>query len=473
MDLNSQVQKEGLSIIRLCKGLSDVIRFGRLRKTFLYETDGFIEFIEKVLKEIEVSARDAASNSLDPPIAKTRLKDFNLIRSVLSWLYVFTKEAIDADTLSIPYSLTIFLNYISRKLSGGGNVSLVVLGSSDLMYYKYNLIDLRNLTNTLNYKISNCPKLTKETGILKFPYCAVQDILTNCILFHEMGHYFYEKRNLQGEIQSDVSSSLRVFIESNSLDDSNSLLPVRLQNYSRQLLSRWSDEIYADVFAIRILGPAFHLAFVELEQILHTTESADINKRFSVTHPADDYRFKMHAKWLFKEEWEEVIKDRVPWVFEQLKKCQKLELENDDFYISCKPPLKDNELNPDIFHQWMFNEFKKITIKIESDISTLLNCYDRPIDDFNFCDERVTSCLRHGVVPSTIYNEQGQGYHPSPTTILNSGFFFYLQGMDGLLSIVNNSESDIDNKVNFGKRLNEWLAKAIEDWQIIQERNKS
>ena len=100
-----------------------------------------------------------------------------------------------------------------------------------------------------------------------------------------------------------------------------------------------------------------------------------------------------------------------------------------------------------------------------------------PISDFNknkneSNDSLVTKALEHGVVPSTVYDKKKQKRHPNPTTILNSGFFFYLGNMDELLEKVESSDSDIDKRMNYEKRLNQWLAKAIEDWQILLMENK-
>lgn len=474
MHLSQQVQNEGFCIIRLCKSLSDFVRFGRFRKTYLNETDDFIVFIGKVLDAVDSSVRDAITNPIAPPLIKSKQREFQQIRKALSWLYVFTKEAIDADTLSTPYSLTIFLNHIANQLKKP-KVSLVVLGSSDLMYYKYNLLDLRQLTLYLNSVIPDCPKLTDNIGILKFPYCAASEILTNCILFHEMGHYFYENSGLYSQINSFIAKEFECFFNDNNQKDiliKSTVFPLSgkkwLSNYVSKLLLNWSDETFADIFATRVVGPSFHLAFLELEQILDTDISR--NRKFSSSHPADDYRFKLQASWLKQGKWGDIIKDRMPLAFDKLEECNKLAIKN--FSINCKAPLKDNDLEQKL-HRWMLEVFEKIVVKVEDDISELFKVIDNPVDDFFRYDELITSYLKHGVVPSTFYDNDGKEKYPNPITILNSGFFFYTTKMGDLLKIVKNSDSDINNKIHFGKRLNEWLAKALEDWQITQELNKT
>ena len=193
-DLKDKVRNEGFCLLRLCKDLSEFIDLGQTRKSYLYETKGFLEYIISSLKAVDEFVRKTINKKMAHPLVKAKLREFDFIRKVLSWLYILVKEAIDADTLSIPYSLTIFLNHTATKMQKQGKVSLVVLGSSDLMYYKCNLKHLRNLTWHLESTvIKDYPVLPEDIGILKFPYCAAQEVLVNCILFHEMGHYIYEK----------------------------------------------------------------------------------------------------------------------------------------------------------------------------------------------------------------------------------------------------------------------------------------
>lgn len=242
-----------------------------------------------------------------------------------------------------------------------GKASLVVLGSSDLMYYKCNLKHLRNLTRHLESTvIKDYPVLPEDIGILKFPYCAAQEVLVNCILFHEMGHYIYEKTNLAQSFLNDIESNLTKFVQDNEIIEElrpkdRILAFNKLLIYVGGLTASWADEIFADIVAIRILGPAFHLACLELEQVLPT--HIERNRNFSRTHPADDFRFKMHAKWLSDGEWDEIINKRTPSVFDRLEKYKKLKFKNKDFSINCEPPLEGNKNLKEKLHTWMFKEF--------------------------------------------------------------------------------------------------------------------
>jgi len=111
----------------------------------------------------------------------------------------------------------------------------------------------------------------------------------------------------------------------------------------------------------------------------------------------------------------------------------------------------------------------------KSCINEIFPGQEKPIDDFAANDVLVTSLLEHGIVPSTVYDEKTEEKrHPKPTTVLNSGFFFYLSGMKELLSRVEvkDDSDDVKKRLTCEKRLNEWLGKAIDDWQILKSEGK-
>lgn len=468
-DLREQVKNEGFCLLALCRDLSEFISSGRTRKTYLHQTEYFLEYIVKSLKSIEKAVRKAVGQKIDEELLKSKLREFNLIKKALSSLYVLTKETIDSDTLSIPYSLTMLLNDIAKKIEELDSAGLVVLGSSDLMYYKYNLERLRNLTRNLGFAIKDYPPLPEDIGILKFPYCAAHDVLMNCILFHEMGHYIYERTKLEESFLRKIEEELAEFVINEDILEK--LKPVqprvawnRLSIYVRGLMAAWADEIFADIFAVRILGPAFHLACLQIENILPTNIEGD--KDFSRTHPADKFRFKIHAEWLKEGGWNNVIAKHTPEISKRLEDCKELKIE--DFKIKCQSPLKGNEALEEKLHKWMLEKFGEMVLKIEGKVSNKVAKVERPIDDFTTTDRLVTEYLEHGVVPSTVCDEQKNKYHPNPTTILNSGFFFYLGGMKKLIEKIRAKVRQPEKRLKYEKRLNEWLAKAIDDWQILQ-----
>jgi hypothetical protein len=467
-----QVEREGYCLLKLCKELEAFIRIGQSRKTYLLETTDFLHYLCESITAIVQFARDVINEKTSPELRNIRLKDFGEIQTALDSLYVVTKQAIDADSLAIPFSLVTYLNDRVRKLGCTKKAKLVVLCGSDLMYYKWNLKPFRDLTTRLRSRIPGYPVFPKDIGVLEFPYFAAKDVLLNCIFFHETGHYVYENTDLELRIHTRVVTDFVEYATTQNLlsELKEPLIEWRsLLNYVRNLIARWTDELFADIFAVRVLGAAFHLACRELEHVLSSV--TEQRQFFCDTHPAPDFRFRFHAKWLRIGRWLDVLQKRTPEVHNKLIQCEQLDVHR-DFVINSKPPIDDEKGKlTDSIHKWILNEFESLVGTIEEEVSNLLKGYEEPIDDFEKCDGSVTRLLSHGVVPSTVFDSERQASHPLPTTVLNSGFFFYLSGVDVLLERIEGDDDPIDKRVNTLRRLNEWLGKAIDDWQFIQKVN--
>ena len=464
-ELSAQVESEAFCLLRVCGDLTEFIQSGRAKKTYLYETEGLLDHILKSLKAIERFVRNVIEQPPESELIMSKLRDFGEIKKVLSWLYILAKEALDSDSLSIPFSLATFLNHIVGELVKPKKASLVVLSGSNLMYYKYNLKAMRDLTRYLSSRIKDYPELGEDIGILMFPYCAAQEVLVNCNLFHEMGHYIYETTRLEETFRNTLVNNLAQFFTDPEIMKKVEapLLAWRsLLNYVLTLMLRWSDEIFADIFVIRVLGPAFHLAYREIEHIIPTT----LGSNFSETHPADDYRFQVHAKWLISDGWSEILRDNLPELFEELEKCKDYKIGR--FSVGCRAPSHFEAVEGEL-HKWMLAEFNGMVNKIEDEVSAKLGGgFKEPVEDFRRNRKLVASYLEHGVVPSTIYEDKIKRY-PYPVTVLNCGFFFYLKGMTQLLERVKTNLNRIDKRIICEKRLNSWLGKAIEDWQILKK----
>ena len=206
-----------------------------------------------------------------------------------------------------------------------------------------------------------------------------------------------------------------------------------------------------------------------MEQILPT--KIDRDRNFFHTHPADEFRFKVHAKWLTQGGWDSIMELKAKTVFDRLQQCEALSIA--DFAINCKPPLESKDALENELHAWMLKAFEELVEHIEKKVSSELAEFPKPIDDFDKYNDLVTTSLEYGVVPSTVYDANEKRCHPKPTTILNAGFFFYLGGMGALLEKIKSKNSDTDKRIMYEKRLNEWLSKAIEDWQILNEEEET
>lgn len=142
------------------------------------------------------------------------------------------------------------------------NVSVILSNSytfeeSDLSsYFEYVL-------RTINFRLG----LQKETPTVFLPKIERDNPLNWAILVHECGHTDYNGIN--------------------QLFQSKQLIPDHLNPSTRDTLRRWAEEIYCDVFASQILGPAYLASFAAFALVQAGAGGAE---RDSETHPADIVR---------------------------------------------------------------------------------------------------------------------------------------------------------------------------------------
>ncbi|MBN1766041.1 MAG: hypothetical protein JW860_12335 [Sedimentisphaerales bacterium] len=480
-----ELKIEGLSLLRLIQDLKQLINLTRSKRKYLIETGEFLKHINDSLDAIDRHVRKILSSKkkIDTELIRAKNRGFGDITLFISIYYIFIKEAIDADTLSIPFSLTTYLNHLVKKIFN--DTKLVFLSSFELNYFQRSVQDIKRLTGILKKYMANYPAFPEGIGILKFPYSMSGKILINSILFHEIGHYVFERSDYSRDYILRIQDAFKDFLKNELVNDIKAeLYIVPLFKCLRDILLSWINEVYSDIFAVRIAGPSYFFAAVEVLQILpdvsqknkefNQTHPADVsqkNKEFNQTHPAIDYRFRQMAKWLDKDGWFNVLQKRTETQYDMLNQCKNLT--PDSFTVTCGIPLrafaesKEGEIEKRI-KQWLLKYLDEILTDIEKKVDESVLKIDVPFDDYHKFGNLVEKYLEHAVVPSTIYNDEGKPIYPSPITLINTGYFFYLSGMDKLLHRMSKKPGNIDIQLHFEKRLNDWIAKGIEDWQIME-----
>jgi hypothetical protein len=90
-DLEEQISNEGFCLLRLCRDLTDVVRLSQAKKTYLYESERFLQYICDSLKAIDEYIAHAVCEKIDASLLKAKLREFDLIKKGLSWLYVLSE----------------------------------------------------------------------------------------------------------------------------------------------------------------------------------------------------------------------------------------------------------------------------------------------------------------------------------------------------------------------------------------------
>jgi hypothetical protein len=97
-------------------------------------------------------------------------------------LHSFIKPATDAHTLAMPHALVRFALDQIGLLPGLEDASVVVLLTSQLMYFLNSTSDVPNGQRGI---------LPSKMGFVELPYSEGSSFFSNLVLFHELGHYVF------------------------------------------------------------------------------------------------------------------------------------------------------------------------------------------------------------------------------------------------------------------------------------------
>src|SRR5262249_13765929 len=107
--------------------------------------------------------------------------------------------------------------------------------------------------------------------------------------------------------------------------------------YGIKIMEYWTQEIFCDLFALRLVGPAFSFALIEIMGMLGFL-TKDVSVKFNSTHPAPAYRFASHLQTLKEDGWWQAIADITPSQKDLLLSLATISSSDYKFYIDDKTP---------------------------------------------------------------------------------------------------------------------------------------
>jgi len=436
---------------KLVSSLKEIISKSRADNSYPKYSDQFLLFCQRTaddtLRYLEKSGNP-----------KTAKLDFDILISKLSairqgWelLHTFIKPVLDADSLKVPYSLIQFLSEHTGKLSVVKGTKIVIESNPELNYFQHRHTELIIAIKFLLILIGEPENLTervkiKRLGFLGLPYSQSKSLFMNCLLYHEIGHFIAEEAGVfSTKIRKDTKGKLEPLFE-------------EYTEWAGNIILVWMEELFADLVAVKLLGPAYTLAYMELYRSVIDLSSDQILE-FDIDHPCAPLRFREQVKALKKDKWEQHIKleqwERLKGVSRSKESAYKSSLIlhiNDPYMVKIWQGLIKFFCRPDI-------------IKTVHDLADeFVEGRENPCEHFIKSAERIQECLEHGIVPSFAGKN---GDMPHPTAIINGAMFFWLSGMDDLYQIVPSIHKEkVKDRVALEQRVEMWCMKAIEDWLI-------
>jgi hypothetical protein len=325
--------------------------------------------------------------------------------------------------------------------------SVVILLTSEFMYFQRPHTDIKHQARIIESFIPRAifpPKL----GFIELPYSQGPSFFTNLAIYHEIGHFVYEELSNSdpphpqiAALKSAIVRSLNKSFRKGSLDPETFAIAVRI-------LENWIQEIFCDLFAIRLVGPAFSFAFVEMLGMLgFLLEEATV--RFNPTHPATAWRFAEHVNMLRVDSWWDAISNVTADQKKLLERLAGLPRSKYKFFLdeSTVGPLR----LVDIFLDVVVPAIRKLVRQVTPDTTPA-------VKRFESTRTSIEDCLRVGVVP------HATPLPLDPVSIINS----YLTSLPEVVSRFEGADAENDVAIHslWTKRLEMWTMKAIEDSQI-------
>jgi hypothetical protein len=299
-----------------------------------------------------------------------------------------------------------------------------------------------------------------DLGLIGIPYSQSSSIFLNSLIPHEMGHYVYQQRGFGNGLTQKASVHL------NSVLGPAVLSPID-RRWCIDKISSWAEEIFCDLFAVGMIGPAYVFAYIELLDLARiptdpSTSSHEEYLSFGSSHPADFCRLAQHSAFLRDLGWWPLIAEFKTHYIHVLKQ---VEMVQSDAYIfhSDMPNLATSALKAFIY---LMPDVKDVVVSVLAGLDSGVSAYKKfaPL---------VQDYLHAGIVPSTVWmapteeDSLSEFLHPDPISVLNTSYKIHLESVDILLKQVGKPPDAVDARSEWATHLELWASKAFEDYLLL------
>ena len=391
----------------------------------------------------------------DSALAEFERQGLSTIREFWSDLHEFVRPVEDAHSLNIPVALIELLENRLSQLEGLDGSRLVLSHTAEWNYTEYPRSDLRFHAQTYEGVVGGGPPFPQKMAFIEMPYSQGNSLFLNLVICHEIGHFVFEELNLEQELSSHIEAVLQ-----GTLEGYGSMSEPDL-SWCRERLKYWSEEIYCDRFAIGLVGPAFCFAYIELFDVIGTSDTDETGlAEFSDTHPSDACRFKEYADQLRKGNWWDLLDQDAATSYVALIK--KLEAVPEEHYLFSSDEKRDHAM-----------PVLAAFLKLKPAIGDLVNkTFKTKLRVFRGATDReqitiVKNYLSHGVVPSTLM-QNGKESHPDAIALINAAYLFYLESLSQLMHrIEGQKDAVLADRHKWAERVEMWTLKSLEDLRLI------
>ncbi len=409
--------------------------------------------IKKTLNYLEDLPRHPSKFTVIQRSLRQKLK---LLRDSWGLLHRYIKPSLDADALHIPLPLLDTLNDRLKQTPGCEKFDCAVFQLTAVNYAMLTYNEVNSVANRIARMVKG-EEFPPSLSLVGIPYSQSSSLFLNCLIPHEMAHFVYQEA-AGPEIRSKVDEILNKYHPATKGTPEEKLQLSQI----RGLVNTWVEEIFCDLFAISLTGPAFSFAFAEMTSAPLIAEEPLVAMgkffEFGRSHPADVARFYLHLRHLRSLGWWKPIGHWNCSPIRLLRHCGEV-------YEKC---FLSGEISSDARNvlkiecfwdacDWLLGFVRKRVPSPRRDVQDFIDQY--PV---------ISSYLERAIVPSTIVTPTGM-IHPTPIILINSAYRFVLEGLPKLLkNIKDRSPNSVADRSWCTERLELWVLKALDDCRLLQ-----
>ncbi len=376
------------------------------------------------------------------------------------------KPIAEADTLHLPTPLVSGLERRLRSVLRFQKTRFAVLHTERLNYLQVVASGIRDTTSRISTLVGSTSLPPQDLGLIGIPYSQAESVFMNCLIAHEVGHFVFGELQLLNSLSQPISDALVAAFAS-------VLTQLTPEDRLRvpTVVAGWAEELFCDLFAVRLVGPCYTFAFAEIFDLTNNFNlNGTINPvaaapamEFSDSHPADLYRVQKQVSSLTRLKWWDEVKDSKSLYKDLLEHCKTLNPSQFLFPAQVQ------------FQAYFIRAIDRVSTDVETAVESSLTGLETGVKEFALLRKTVQEYFHHGIVPSTIHHpSSAETVSPSAVTLLNAAYQLYLESLPALINRIEgqNAES-VEHRSFWTQKLEAWTIKALEDLELIASAERS
>lgn len=458
MELGEQLVQDAVSLTRFVSSIVDLCEDRSSASAHLQSSERFFAYIKELSSATSVYLAISLRQRTTPTDLLQLRNEIGILRVSWRFLHEFIKSSLDADTLRLPTALVQAIIKRFREIPKFDDADFVIYHSDQFNYLNVRLDVFKQQADQISSLVSG-PQFPSNLSIVGIPYSQASSLFWNCLIPHELGHYVFGELAFAVKFKKEIESELLKRIPSG--------ITPQQRGQIIELLARWMEELFCDVFAVRLVGLCFSIAFTE---VFDTAMFLDVSGMLPPggsrgetefrEYPPDLLRIRQQARVLQKDGWWDTVQSLDSQYAKVLMAA--VELKDSDFRCSAL------QANPVPVLETFFAVLPNLEVELEKAASGLQVCAQEWKDSADIIERY----LEYGIVPSTLRRStEGDNFTPSPIALLNSAYRFYIRSMPALMGRIKDADpNDIEKRIRWTRRVENWTAKAIEDVLLLNGR---